>query len=248
MQQNTITFQLATHYLPKMALRIECLYQTISQAREEIHPVIHHYALKNVIEILQIIEKPELKSRFLKELMRIEHAFVKSNKNIPAELSNTLYTQIQMLTHVVGLFGEGIHQDPFLQIFRQPLPSHSQDGEVQPPQLLFWLESKASTRQGDLTLWLANLNSLYLTIVLYLRLLRSTAEFNSIPMLHGFYQRSLPPKTSCHLILLRIDKSFGIVPRIQLGHHGLSLRLCEATSMREIKETNAQFDLAICQL
>lgn len=248
MQANIITFQLATHYLPKIALRIECLYQTISQAREESHPVIHHYALKNVIEILQIIEKPELKSRFLKELMRIEHALPKSSKEVPQELSNSLYTQIQMLTQVVGLFGEGIHQDPFLQVFRQTLPAHTQDCEVHPPQLLFWLESKPSTRQGDLTLWLANLNSLYMTIVLYLRLLRSTAEFDSIPMMNGFYQKSLPPKSSCHLILLRIDKSFGIVPRIQLGHHGLSLRLCEATSLREIKETNAQFDLAICQL
>lgn len=248
MQHNTITFQLATHYLPKIALRIECLYQTISQAREESHPVIHHYALKNIIEILQLIEKPELKSRFLKELMRIEHVLVKTNKNLSRDLSNSLHTQIQMLSHVVGLFGEGIHQDPFLQIFRQTLQAHSQDCEVHPPQLLFWLESKASTRQGDLTLWLANLNTLYLTIVLYLRLLRSTAEFDSIPMPNGFYQRPLPPKTSCHLILLRVEKSFGIVPRIQLGHHGLSLRLCEATSMREIKETDARFDLAICQL
>lgn len=248
MQQNTIIFQLATHYLPKIALRIECLYQTISQAREESHPVIHHYALKSVIEILQLIEKPELKSRFLKELMRVEHTLMKSNTDVSQEVSNNLYTQIQMLTHVAGLFGEGIHQDPFLQIFRQTQPAHNQDCEVQPPQLLYWLESKASTRQGDLTLWLANLNSLYLTIALYLRLLRSTAEFDSILMLNGFYQRSLPPKTSCHLILLRIDKSFEIVPRIQLGHHGLSLRLCEATSMREIKETDARFDLAICQI
>ncbi|MDP1603816.1 MAG: cell division protein ZapD [Legionella sp.] len=248
MYQDTITFQLATHYLPKIALRLECLYQTINQACEETHPVIHHYALKNIIEIIHIIEKPELKSRFLKELMRIEHALIKSNITLTAELFDGLHFQIQQISHIVGRFGDGIHQDPFLQIFRSTQPSANQDGETYSPQLLYWLESRPAIRQRDLALWLTNLHSLYLTVGLYLKLLRSTAEFNTVAMLNGFYQRSLPPKTSCHLILLRIDKSFGIVPRMQLGHHGFNLRLCEATTMREIKDSNALFDLAICQL
>jgi cell division protein ZapD len=248
MYQDTITFQLATHYLPKIALRLECLYQTISQAYEETHPVIHHYALKNIIEIIQLIEKPELKSRFLKELMRIEHALNKSTLTLTSELHDSLHNQIHQISHIVGPFGDGIHQDPFLQTFRLTLPSSNQDGETYSPQLLFWLESKPATRQRDLALWLTNLHSLYLTVVLYLKLLRSTAEFKTVAMLNGFYQRSLPPKTSCHLILLRIEKSFGIVPRMQLGHHGFNLRLCEATTMREMKDTNARFDLAICQL
>lgn len=35
MHDETITFQLATHYLPKVALRLECLFLTIDQACEE---------------------------------------------------------------------------------------------------------------------------------------------------------------------------------------------------------------------
>ena len=55
MGDDTIIFQLATHYLPKIALRLECLFLTIEQACEESHPVIHHYALKNIIEINVVI-------------------------------------------------------------------------------------------------------------------------------------------------------------------------------------------------
>jgi len=116
------------------------------------------------------------------------------------------------------------------------------------PQLLLWLESDPAIRQADLQRWLNFLEPLNSTVGLYLELLRNTAEFNKIEMLNGFYQRPLPPKTSCHLILLRMDKSFKIVPRMQLGHHGMSLRLCEVTTMREIRETNANIDLAICQI
>lgn len=248
MQDEIITFELATHFLPKIALRLESLYYTVQQAHEEVHPVIHHYALKNLIEILNLVEKPELKSRFLKELMRIEHALIKANTRISSELLARLHMQIQVLTHFVGLFGNSIHNNPFLQSIKQTQQNQLFDCDCHSPQLLLWLESKPELRQNDLIKWLETLNPLLATISIYLSLLRDTAEFNEIEMLNGYYQRPLPAKTSCHLILLRIEKSFGIVPRMQLGHHGLSLRLCEISTMREVRETEAKLNLALCQL
>ena len=53
MQHDSIIFQLATHYLPRIALRLERLFLAIQQACEETHPIIHHYALKNIIEIIK---------------------------------------------------------------------------------------------------------------------------------------------------------------------------------------------------
>ena len=248
MHDKTIIFQLATHYLPKIALRLECLFLTIEQACEETHPVIHHYALKNIIEIIKLIEKPELKSRFLKEFMRIEHAINKLPTAISNDLYANLFIQIQHLSHVSGRFGESIHMDCFLQSIRLAQPASHSDFELHSPQLLLWLENEASQRQHDLTKWLQLLRTLYDTVTVYLALLRDSAEFDNIDMFNGFYQRSLPSKTSCHLILLRMDKHCGIVPRMQLGHHGLSLRLCEANSMHEVRHTSTKVDLAICQL
>ncbi|KTC65656.1 Protein of uncharacterised function (DUF1342) (plasmid) [Legionella adelaidensis] len=248
MHDETITFQLATHFLPKVALRLECLFLTIEQACEETHPVIHHYALKNIIEVIQLIEKPELKSRFLKELMRIEHAINKSQITISDALYANLFVQVQFLSHVAGRFGENIHLDTFLQAIRLSQTGNHSDCEVHSPQLLLWLESDAKKRQLDLLTWLKQLKSLTETVKVYLSLLRNTAEFDKIDMYNGFYQRSLPSKTSCHLILLRMDKNCGIVPKMQLGHHGLSLRLCEANSMHEVRRSNTAVDLAICQI
>lgn len=247
MEQNTITFQLATHFLPKIALRLEYLYQTIDQSCEETHPVIHHYALKNIIEMMILAEKPELKSRFLKELMRIEHLLAKSNTSIPAELYENLHSQIQQLTQTVGRFGGNIHQDLFLQSIRMSLPSQANDYETHSPQLLLWLELNSAIRQRDLVIWLSNLRSLQATVDIYLSLLRNTAQFEQIKLLNGFYQQPLPTRIACHLILLRIEKC-GIIPRMQLGPYGLSLHLCEASTLREVHETAARLDLAICQL
>lgn len=248
MHDDTIIFQLATHYLPKIALRLECLFLTIEQACEETHPIIHHYALKNLLEIIKLIEKPELKSRFLKEFMRIEHTLKKS----PTTLSNALYAalfiRIQHLSHVAGRFGESLDNNLFLQSIRLAQTLGETDFELNSPQLLLWLENHASYRQNDLAEWLKQLQTLYETVSVYLALLRNTAEFDKIDLLNGFYQRSLPSKTSCHLILLKMNKSCGMIPQMQLGHHGLSLRLCETHSMREVQHNEIKLDLAICQL
>lgn len=248
MQQDSIIFQLATHYLPKIALRLERLFQTIEQACEEKNPIIHHYALQNIIEIIKLAEKPELKSRFIKELMRVEHAVNKSQAGIPNSVYARLFVQIQVLSHISGRFGETIHQDPFLQVIRLTQPTHSIECELDSPQLLLWLQLAPTHRQHDLVNWLQHLRTLYDTVNVYLALLRQTAVYQTITLLNGFYQRSLPNQPSCQLILLKMDTHCGLVPKIQLGHHGLSLRLCEANSIQEVQHTNTIVDMAICQL
>ena len=110
------------------------------------------------------------------------------------------------------------------------------------------MEHDPSDRQRDLVNWLSHLRTLHDTVTVYLSLLRKTAEFETIDLLNGFYQRSLPSQLSCQLILLRMDTRCGLVPKIQMGHHGLSLRMCEATSMQEVQQTDTTVELAICQL
>lgn len=248
MRCDTITFQLATHFLSKIALRLESLFLTIKQACTETHPAIHHYALKNIIEILKLIDKPELKSRFLKEFIRIEHALNKSAIVISNALYADLFLQIQQLSHSIGLFGEEINKNPFLQSLKTTQSLSQLDCEMHSPQLLLWLESNPKKRQEDLITWLNKLSSLYETVTVYLALLRNAAVFHKIDTVNGFYQCSIPSTTSCHLILLRMDKNSGIVPKMHIGHHGLSLRLYDASSMHDIRHTDTLIELAICQL
>lgn len=248
MQNNSIVFELATHFLPKVALHLERLLLTIQEATEETHPVIHHYALNNIFEIMKLIEKPELKSRFLKELMRIEHALNKFANPISNAAFAKLFVQIQVLSHLSGRFGETIHVDPFLQSIRLTQSVHSLDCELHSPQLLLWLENDANLRQTNLRHWLKQLQTLTDTVCAYLLLLRETASFETISLNNGFYQCALPARTSCQLLMLRMNKQADVVPKIQIGHHGLSLRFCESKTMREIQINDIPLELAICQL
>lgn len=248
MRKKTITFELATEFLPKIALRLECLFQTIQQAAKETHPIIHEYALKNIIEIIRLIEKPELKSRFLKEFMRIEHSLNKSDTTISNVLYANLFVQIQHLNHVAGNLGEIIQKDPFLQSLRLAQTMHQGDTELPSPQLLIWLGNTTKHRQDDINKWLKLLQLMIDTVTIYLSLLRDTADFFPIQLINGFYQCPISSKTACHLILLRMENHCGLVPKMLLGHHSFSLRLYEVDSMTEVYQTDTAIDLAICQL
>ncbi len=247
---DTITFQLGTHYLSRVALRVERLLFAIKEACSEQHPVIHNAALNALFEIIKLTEKPELKGRFLQEFMRIEHALNKSDEPTQALDLSALSDQTHVLSQLVGQFGGDIYTDPFLHATSLTSTGHTCDGEFYAPQLLFWLESEANTRQKDLVHWLKQLEPLQNTVQVYLSLLRDSAHFETVIPENGFYQCPLPHnnKTSCHLILVQIDKQRGQIPKMQIGHHGLSLRLCEAKTMREIHDQNNPLELSICEL
>lgn len=249
MSDHQIVYQLAVHSLSKISLRLERLFLGIEQSCHAANPIIHHYALKNIIEIIKLVEKPELKSRFVKELMRIEHAVNKSQTQISNANYARLFIQVQVLSHISGRFGNTIHQDPFLQSIRQAQTAHPGDCELHVPQLLFWLDNPTQIRQEHLLNWVQQLQILRDTVAIYLGLLRDTAQFESIELINGFYQCSLPTRVEHQLILLRMLREDNIVPKIQMGHHGLSIRLCDAYSMQEVRDLkHAMIDLAVCQL
>ena len=240
MANQTITFQVSTQYLTKLALHIEYLLQTLEQACTESHPIIHHYALNNILDLLKIIEKPELKGRFLKEFMRIEHSNNKSDHPLSNNVFARLFVQIQVLSHLPGRFGESIYEDHFLQSVRLSQSPHNIEHELCSPQLSFWLENKSSVRQQQLQAWFTQLKPLADTVAIYLLLLRDRASFKDMELTQGLYQCALP-KSNYQLLMLRMDKQHNLVPTIQVGHHGLIVRVPECTEISHI-------ELAICQI
>lgn len=248
MYNNTITFQLATHFLSRIALRLEFLFKTINQACNESHEVIHRFALKNIIEIVDIIEKPELKSRFIKELIRIEHVLKKPNLLNNRSLFDELATQIHVLNNVSGRFSNSIHDDEFLKTLRQIHHPNTKECEFNSPQLVLWFDSDPLLRQQAINQWVNCLRDLEDTVTIYLSLLREVTEYIPITANNGFYQHSISPKSVNHLILLKMDKSLGITPKLQLGHHSLTLRLYELATSQEIRDKTINMEIAFCQI
>lgn len=248
MYNETITFELATHFLPKVALKLESQIQSIIEAQKETHPVIHQHALQNCNEILSIVEKPALKSRFLKEFLRVEHLLNRSHTKIGNDLYDLLFQQIQYLTNMNHNFAQKLNEDLFLLGSRHNLVTHNPLLHDFCPHLLFWIEAEPMVRQEMIETWINELRPLYKTVKTYLSILRQTALYTIIKLDSGFYQQALPPSNNCHLIAVKLAKYYGAIPKINLGNFGLSIRLFDVETMRELRKDHAEIELGLCQL
>lgn len=248
MHDDTITFQFATQFLSRIALRLEYLFNMINQACYESHEIIHRFALKHIIELIDMIEKPELKSRFIKELIRIEHVLKKDPDNNQAPILDNLATQIHRLNQVPGSFGTSIYDDEFLKTLRQIHHPHTKECEFNSPQLVLWFASDVLLRQQTISRWLGCLNDLEDTVSIYLALLRNTAEYRLVHAQHGFYQQAMSPKATNHLVLLKMNKHMGITPKLQVGHNNLTIKLYELSTAREVHESTTEMEIAFCHI
>lgn len=243
-----LVYQFPMHYLTKVSLYLERLFINIGTATNSNEPIVHNYALKGIIDILNLVEKPELKSRYVKELMRIEHLINQSQAFISDKSYARLFVQLQVLGKITSRFGSVIHQDPFIQSMRF-LFNSVDDTESQNPQLLFWLNKANSYRKEDIQTWLDSLVSLYNTVDTYLRILRETADFTTIDIESGYFSKSLISRVPQHMVILKMGKSDGIIPKVNLTNNNISIRLCDAYSMHEVRGSeDFQIEFAICQL
>lgn len=248
MYDETITFQFATQFLSRIALRLEYLFKIINQACDESHEIIHRFALKHIIELIDIIEKPELKSRFIKELIRIEHVLKKDSIRAQDPILIDLAAQIHVLNQVPGSFGTTIYDDEFLKTLRQIHHPHNKECEFNSPQLVLWFASEPHLRQQTMARWVSCLNDLEDTVSIYLTLLRNTAKYISVQAQHGFYQQAMSPKATNHLVLLKMNKHMGITPKLQVGHNNLTIKLYELSTAREVHDHSTNMEIAICHI
>jgi cell division protein ZapD len=248
MRPDFLIYQFPTNYLTKVSLYLENLFSSISTACESNEQILHYHALKSIIDIINLIEKPEIKSRYVKELMRIEHLINQSQAVISDRAYASLFVQLQVLGKINSRFGSTLYQDSFIQAMRFIFNSKD-ESEILNPQLIFWLNKDLAHRQNDISSWLENLLPVYNTVDTYLSILRETANFITIDIESGYYNKNISNKLTQHLIVIKMSNLDGIIPKVNLTNNVISIRLCDAYSMQEVRGSeDFQLELAVCQL
>jgi len=223
MQTQDIIYQHSPQFLPKIAIKLENLLASIHEGCQETHPIIHHYALKNVVELLKIIDKPELKSRLTKEFLRLDYVLSQEFKSHHAELFQQFESICQELQTQTTRFGNKLHHDPFLISLRMRSQEQWHECELQAPFLLNWLHQNPKLRQRMIASWLIELKGLQAAIQTYTAILRALSQFETISVSQSFYQRSLMANPPCQLIIIKLKVDLPVVPKFQMSPHALTI-------------------------
>ena len=243
MQTQDIIYQHSPQFLPKISIKLENLIASLIEATHETHPIIHHYALKNLVEILKIIDKPELKSRLTKEFLRLKYVLGNSLNEKAPNLAQQFEFKMQELQRQSGRFALLLHQDPFLQSLKLRTQDQWQECELQPPYLFNWLHRKPKVRQDMLNNWLNELHDLKSVIHVYLGVLRHLVQFETQEINHSFYQKPVMANPPCQLIIIKLSHEIPVIPKIQLSTHALSIHFSDIQNFD--KPANYKFEIEL---
>ena len=231
--QKTACYEQPLNERIRLLLRLEFLFQQITQTAAGHSSWDSRMALQGLCEILNLTGRNELKSELLKELDR--HAtFLNRLRTTPGVDSG-------MLDHILGeieqaaghihnqhsLALEETRQNDFLSAFCQRNGMASSTCPFDLPILHHWLQQDSALRARHIEGWLKPFGPMQGAVELILKLVRDSAVAREETAVKGFFQRVLDSSAPNQMVRVVLPKEGGVFPEISGGKQRFSIRFME---------------------
>ena len=235
-------------------LRLENLYKRARVYSAHDSPEIHHSGILTIFEMLEVTGRVDLKSEVIQELekQKTHLGEFKGNPSVEEGLITNILEEvedaIQVLLTASGKTGQAIRQNEWLSSIRQRTTIPGGVCQFDLPAYHFWLNGVAEHRKKDLGNWLQPFSALATGIIVILKILRKSGQFESSSATGGNYQKSLSGKVA-QLIRLKIKSPHEIVPEVSANKYLLNIRF-KVPNDPDRKQTKSpvDFDLSFCNL
>ncbi|MBU3737121.1 MAG: cell division protein ZapD, partial [Methylobacterium sp.] len=178
-------------------LRLEDLFSKILYYIGGDHEFHHHCALLGIFQVLDVIDRAELKTDLLQELDRQKNVMesLRGNPAIAEAILNEVINEIgktaQSLRVNSGKIGQGLRENEWLMGIKQRAGIPGGVCEFDVPSYHYWLHRSAKTRREALTAWLKPLLPIRDGLIIVLRLLRASGRPEPQLARNGAYQLML---------------------------------------------------------
>lgn len=233
-------------------LRIEFLFKRINRILENGNQAQHRDALTNLLNILSIFERSDLKQEIIKELERLATT-LSALENKPGVDMNALNGLLEQLDQILDEFhlnksalGQSLRDNEFLSSIRQRSTIAGGSCAFDLPAYYYWLQHTSNEAQKQqLLVWIEQVASARSAIDITLKLIRESTEFKELSAPSGFYQQSLDNEQSHQLIRIKIPKSANYYPEISGGKHRFTVRFMEFDIEQRAKQIGDDIDFSL---
>lgn len=228
--QEKITYDQPLNETVRVCLRLEQLFHQIDHQIDDISLLGTRNIINFIINILHILDRPDLKAKLAKEL---SHHLSSLNRygNIPeidAEKLNSLTQQLEdhsrSLIDSSGKIGNRLRDIELLNTLRLHLASPGGGCSFDLPIYHYWLQQPTNIRQETIRDWLSEFTQIRAVTQLILKLVRNNAKVEEKTAIHGFYQELLDPQANMRMLRISIPQDISAYPEISIGRHFLSVR------------------------
>lgn len=257
-RDKTITFEQPINEHIRVCLRLEHLFQQAQQNLISTTSWDSKIALSAILQALNIIDRPDLKTKLAKALNQYAANLIQlqDNPSVDKQKLEQILHQLDALVDSLyamrGRFGQKLRDNEFLNIIRLHLGNPGGACPFSTPAFHLWLQQPSEIRMQDLTHWLSEFEQLQEAVLLLLQITRHSNIATEKTAEGGFYQQTFEPNINYQMVRVMLPHGSKLYPEISVGQHGVSIRFFElntSDNARDIQTSaNVSFFLTCCKL
>jgi cell division protein ZapD len=237
-------------------LRLEDLFVKVLHNIAGSNEFNHHSAILSLFQILDVIDRAELKTDLLQELDR-QKIVLNNLRGNPAIAERILIETIDEIettaaalrTNIVKL-GQTLRDNEWLMSIKQRAGIPGGVCEFDVPSYHYWLGLEESRRANDLEFWLEPLMPIYDAVRIILHILRGSGATTGFVATHGSYQQMLSGAKPAQMLRITVDDTLECFPEVSANKYAINVRFNSLESAQRPRQCDIDvpFSLTLCNL
>lgn len=237
-------------------LRLEDLFGKLLHNINSDHALDHHSAILFMLQILDVIDRAELKADLLQELERQKTNMLnlRGNPAISEVALNEILSQIELTTKSLrsdtSKLGQTLRDNEWLMSIKQRAGIPGGVCEFDLPSYHHWLSLNTSKRKTDFEIWLVKLMPIYKAACTILQLLRGSGARTSYVASHGVYQQMLAGAKPAQMLRIELADDSPCYPEVSANKYAINIRFNALDFIEKPKLCNSEinFSMVLCNL
>lgn len=252
-----MVYELPLNERTRLLLKLEALFQQMEAALESKRYWEMQLALGALSEVLNLIDRVDVRSECLKELEKqlISFERFRDCAQIDSGTFEDIMGRLDSALAALNTFSTNslptVKDNVFLSQIRQRFTTPSNSLSFDVPALHCWLNQTDNQRIQQIRHWYEALQPLQEASTLLLELLRSSANGASQEAQNGYFQHHLDKKHPAQLIRVHLNQRDDIYPEISGSKHRVNIRFVRASfdgTPPKSVEDPVPFELTLCTL
>lgn len=249
-----IVYEQPLNEITRILLKLEYLFQMCEHHLKRGKSWDSHTLLIAICDILNLLDRPDLRSKLTKEIQRYITTLRRLQKSPDIDqlklepLLTNLDACWQNLLSGNGRLAQALRDDDFLNGIRQHLKNPAGTCGFDIPLYHFWGAQSDQFRMDMLEAWYKRLGNIKVLVNLVLDLIRDSGHFKKYVAKNGAHQITMDPFLPCQLIRVSLPSEALVFPEISAGRHRLCIYFMTADfTQRPSQSTETlAFNLALC--
>ena len=211
-------------------LRLEDLFSKVLLNLQSEHSSHHHNAMVSFFQILDIIDRTDLKAELLQELdkQKVVMSSLLNNPKIDVSILQPILENILQvsakLRSIHTRVGQSLRENEWLMAIKQRAIIPGGLCEFDLPAYHYWLDSPVHHRLEDLKSWLDHVTPLYDALSIILSIVRGSGSPSTNIAINGAFQQMLGGAKPAQMLQIKLDDDIQCYPEISANKYAMNIR------------------------